>query len=305
MPMTRREFLKWQARGLALAAGGPLLLPRAAPAQARPDVAVVRGRPDAAARAAVEMLGGMAAFVRSGQKVVIKPNMSFAHPPGQATTTNPLVVQAVVSMCREAGASSVAVVDNTLNSAELCLERTGIQAACDPRGAHVQALDDPDDFRETAFPRAQSMQSNHVMRAVLEADVLIAVPVAKHHGATGVSLSMKGMMGLILDRGVMHRRHDLYTAIVDLCSFLTPALAVIDASRVLTTNGPSGPGVVERHDTVVASADMVAADAQITGMVKWYGRSVAPRQVKHIRLAHERGLGRMDVENLSVRQVEI
>jgi uncharacterized protein (DUF362 family) len=111
------------------------------------------------------------------------------------------------------------------------------------------------------------------------------------------------MMGLIYDRGIMHWRYNLSESIVDLASLLTPQLVVVDVSEALTTNGPSGPGKVIRYDQIIASRDMVAADAQAVSTVKWYGRSMKPRQVEHIRLAHERGLGRMDVENLVVRMV--
>lgn len=75
------------------------------------------------------------------------------------------------------------------------------------------------------------MKTNAVMKDVLDADVLIAAPVAKTNTSTGVSLSLKGQMGLILDRNVMHWLYDLDTAIVDLGFRLKPALAVIDASR--------------------------------------------------------------------------
>ena len=149
------------------------------------------------------------------------------------------------------------------------------------------------------------MKETDVMQDVLEADVLIAAPVAKSHGSAGVSLSMKGMMGLVYNRWVMHVRYDLHESIVDLASLLKPQLTVIDATRVLSTDGPSGPGKVLRPNTVIASHDMVAADAQAIQMFEWYGRRFAPRQVKHVRIAHERGLGRMDVENLTKKEVRL
>jgi uncharacterized protein (DUF362 family) len=149
------------------------------------------------------------------------------------------------------------------------------------------------------------MKETQVMREVLSADVLIAVPAAKAHGSTGVSLTLKGMMGLVWDRGSMHGRYDLHTAIVDLASLLRPALTIIDGSRVLSTNGPSGPGKVLTPNTIIASTDMVSADAQAVREFEWYGRRFEPRQVDHIRLAHERGLGRMDLERLDVRRERV
>ena len=96
-------------------------------------------------------------------------------------------------------------------------------------------------------------------------------------------------------------------AIVALAAFVRPKLklVVIDASRVLSTNGPGGPGKVLPMNTIIASKDMVAADAQAVKMFEWGGKRIHPKQVKHIRLAYENGLGRMDVEKLSVKQVEI
>ena len=111
------------------------------------------------------------------------------------------------------------------------------------------------------IPRATQPEMNGVMKQVLDADVLIATPVTKSHSATGVSLAMKGMMGLIYDRREFHLNLDLDEAVVDLCTILRPTLTLIDASRVLTTGGPGGPGKVLPKNKVVASTDMVAADA--------------------------------------------
>jgi uncharacterized protein (DUF362 family) len=160
-------------------------------------------------------------------------------------------------------------------------------------------------YQEAEIAGAVDMHRNSFMRDVLEADVLIAAPVAKSHSGAGVSLSLKGQMGLILDRGAMHSRYDLAPAIVDLNMRLKPNLAVIDATRVLTTGGPGGPGKVITPGEVIASADPVAADALAVASYEWYGQKLQPRQVTHIRLAHERGLGRMDVENMIIRRVAV
>jgi uncharacterized protein (DUF362 family) len=304
--MSRRGFLRYNARLLlwtaAISAG--LRLPRPAAAGEIPDIALAVGDRVPATRAAVDLLGGMGRFVKPGQKVVIKPNMSFAGGPEDATDTNPEVVRELVAMCREAGAERVRVLDHTLRREERCIE--GVQKACEVHGDDiVQAVSRSRFFKETPIPEGRQMTETDVMREVLEADVLIAAPVAKSHSGAGVSLSMKGMMGLVYNRGVMHSRYDLHESIVDLASLLKPALVVVDGSRVLSTNGPGGPGRVLKMDTIIASADMVAADAQAVAMFEWYGRKLQPRNVKHIRIAHERGLGRMDVENLRLKQVQV
>jgi uncharacterized protein (DUF362 family) len=302
----RRAFLKVNAQLLlwSAALGAGLKLPRPARAGQFPDIAVAVGHRESATRAAVDLLGGMPRFVKTGQKVVIKPNMSFGGGPDDGTDTHPDVVRELVTMCKEAGAGRVRVLDHTLRREERCIE--GIQKACEVHGDDVvQAVSRSRFFQSTAIPEGRQMTESEVMREVLEADVLIAAPTAKSHSSSGVSLSMKGMMGLVYNRGVMHSRYDLHTAIVDLASLLKPDLVVVDGSRVLSTNGPGGPGRVLRKDTIIASADMVAADAQTVAMFEWYGQKLAPHNVKHIRIAHERGLGRMDVENLKVKQTRL
>lgn len=304
--LTRREFITYQAKGALLFAAGAsgLVIPSRVLAAGEPDIAIARGGPGPATRAAVGLLGGMGAFVKPGSKVVVKPNMSFARGPESATNTDPEVVRELVAMCREAGASRVRVLDHPLRPNEECIE--GVREACRVFGDDlVQALEDEDFYREITLPQAEKFRKTEVMKEVLEADVLIAAPVAKAHSSTGVSLSLKGMMGLIQNRTIMHWRYDLSSAIVDLCTFLRPGLVVIDGTRVLTTNGPGGPGKVLKMDTIIASRDMVAADAQAIELFEWYGRKMQPRQVKHIGIAHERGLGRMDIHNLITRKVQV
>ncbi len=304
--MRRREFLALQAAatcGLA-AAGSGLLHISPALAASTPDIAVAKGSPAAATRAAVELLGGMKAYVKPGQSVVIKPNMSFANPPEMATTTHPEVVRELAAMCKEADAGSVLILDHTLRAPEICLQKTGILDACEPvQKGMVQGVDAPNFFTDADIPSGKDMRSNAFLKTVLDADVLIAAPVAKSHGSTGVSLAMKGMMGLIWDRGSMHSRYDLDESIVDLYTKLTPHLTVVDATRVLTTNGPFGPGKVITPNTVIASTDGVAADAKTVASFEWWGRRMQPNQVRHLRIAAERGLGRIDVDNLRVQEV--
>ncbi|MFP4587863.1 MAG: DUF362 domain-containing protein, partial [Desulfohalobiaceae bacterium] len=303
----RREFLSLQLKGgLCLLGGmGLMQLPRRVHAQEHPDLVEAQGGPEQATRAAVQALGGMSRFVQKGQKVVIKPNMSFDQPPEMATNTHPQVVQALAQMCRDAGASRVSVLDNPLRTAELCLVKSGIQEAAEAvDSCRVQGVQAKRDFQETKIPDGRQLSSRQVMREVLEADVLISAPVAKHHSSTGVSLSLKGMMGLINDRSEMHWRYDLHESIVDLCTLLKADLVVVDATRALTTDGPSGPGEVVQPEKIIASTDMVTADAYAVTLVKWYGRSMDPGQVKHIRLAHERGLGSMDLDNLQLEKIQ-
>jgi uncharacterized protein (DUF362 family) len=114
---------------------------------------------------------------------------------------------------------------------------------------------------------------------------------------------MKGMMGLINDRTSFHSRYDLHEAIVDMASVLKPQLVVVDGTRILSSGGPGGPGKVIPLNLVIASTDMVAADAQMVALGTWYNRPFRPDQVRHIRLAAERGLGSLDLQKLNVQNI--
>ncbi len=305
--MDRRDFLKTQAKGALLLSVGAsgILIPEPGIASSEPDIAKVKGAPAAATRAAVELLGGMQKFVKPGDRVVIKPNMSFNRTPEQASNTHPEVIRELAVMCKEAQAGKVFILDHTLASAKMCLLRSGIEEACksvDPN--MVYAINESNLYQDVPIPQAVSLNETQIIKEVLKADVLIAAPVAKSHSATGVSLSMKGMMGLIWDRWTLHRQ-GLDETIVDMCTVLKADLAVIDGSRVLSTNGPQGPGKVLKENTIIASRDMVAADACAIESFTWYGRKYKAKQVGHIREAHRRKFGRMDIENLTIKTVTI
>jgi len=305
--INRRTFLKLQAKnGLFLAASASgLFLPKLSFASTVPDIGVAKGKTIAATRAAVELIGGIKSVVKKGHKVLIKPNMSFARSPEAASNTHPDVVKTVAAMCKEAGAARVMILDHTLASGKSCIQTSGIGPACEAIDKNmVHAINDSSFFRHVTIANAKSLKQTEIAKESLKADILIAVPVAKSHSATGVSLSMKGMMGLIYNRMIMHRM-DLNETIVDLASFLKADLTIIDGTRVLSTGGPGGPGKVIRKDTIIASRDMVAADAYAVAAFEWYGKKFKPTQVRHIKLAHERGLGRADIENLKVKTISI
>jgi uncharacterized protein (DUF362 family) len=296
--ITRRKFLKVAAAGTVLTfAGKPLFTE----AKEEIDLAVISGEPASATRKALEALGGISRFVKKGQRVVLKPNMSFSRTPEFATTTHPPVVVTVAQACIEAGAQQVLVLDHTLHRAELCLERAGIREACkNIPGVHVLALQERKFFREIKIPQGKVLERVEVMKEVLDNSVLINLPVAKSHSATGVSMGIKGLMGLIWDREIFHSQVNINQALADLATVIKPQLTILDATRALTSGGPGGPGEVKKLNLVVAGIDPVAVDSYGVSLVPWYGQNFKGRQVEHLLMAHQRGLGKIDIDPLNV-----
>jgi uncharacterized protein (DUF362 family) len=296
--MTRRKFLQGAASGIALTLAGhsPFVF-----AKEDYDLAVISGEPGAATKKALEAMGGISRFVKRGQRVVLKPNMSFSRTPEFATTTHPQVVATVAQACIETGAQQVLVLDHTLHRAELCLERAGIREACkNIPGVHVLALQERKFFREIKIPRGKVLERAEVMKEVLDSPVLINIPVAKSHSATGVSMGIKGLMGLIWDRGIFHSQVNMNQALADLATAIKPQLTLLDATRALTSGGPGGPGEVKKPNLIIAGIDPVAVDSYGVSIVPWYGQNFKGRQVEHLLIAHERGLGKIDIDPLRV-----
>ena len=296
--ITRRKFLKAAAAGVALGFVGTSSF---SVTREEYDLAVISGEPVAATRKALEAMGGISRFIKKGQRVVLKPNMSFSRSPDFSATTHPIVVATVAQACIEAGAQQVLVLDHTLQRAELCLERTGIREACkNMPDVHVLALQERKFFREIKIPGGKVLESVEVVKDILDSSVLINLPVAKSHSATGVSLGMKGLMGLIWDRESFHSQYNINQAIADLGIVIKPQLTILDATRALVSGGPGGPGEVRKPNLVIAGIDPVAVDSYGVSIVPWYGQNFKTRQVDHLLAAYQRGLGKIDIDQLKI-----
>ncbi|MGI6375290.1 MAG: DUF362 domain-containing protein [Anaerolineae bacterium] len=265
-------------------------------------LAVVRGAdPAALVRAAVDALGGMARFCQPGYDVIIKPNICVAyHSFEYAATTNPEVVAALVALCLEAGAERVRVMDFPFGgTAEAAYAISGIGPAVEAAGGQMEVMT-PLKFRDVDLAQGQDLKRCKIYQDALDADLLINVPIAKHHSMAGLTLGMKNLMGLIQDRPAMHR--NFRQRLPDLASVLKPALTVIDAVRILLRNGPTGGSLddVRQTNTIIASHDIVAADAYATRLF-----DQSPEQISYIVAGAEMGLGTADLASVQVRELDI
>lgn len=315
---SRREFLRLLALGAGSAAAAQFLsacgtaasqsvktrMPAPTPAPGSTYLAVARGGddPEALVRRAVEALGGIGRFVPKGAKVLIKPNLCISGRSYEyAVTTNPWVVGALVALCREAGAARILVFDNpTTGSSEDAFASSGIARQVSAAGGEVEYVAAMK-FSRVDLPGAQWLKQSTIYGEVLKADVLINVPIAKHHNLTGLTIGMKNQLGALRDRPEVHA--SIQHKLVDLSAFLRPTLTVIDAVRILTANGPTGGSLddVQKLDTVIATHDPVAADAYATRLFGW----ADPNRLLNVKYGAEQGIGRNDLENLTVEEISV
>ncbi len=300
--ITRREFIKIGA-GAALVT----LLPKtliSAEKKDMPVIGVAEGDNSKLVKAAVDLVGGIDKFMKPGDVVCIKPNLSFASNIDCGATTSPDIVRQMVQLCLDAGASRIIVLDHTIHEATLCVERSRIEEAIIDKKVSLVTLQQERQYAEVDVPNGTELNKIHVAKAIQNADLLVNMPTAKSHSATGVSLGLKGLMGLIWDRGYLHRVN-IDRAIAELGTVIKPELTVIDATRALTTGGPGGPGKTVVLNKVVAGIDPIAVDSYTVGLAQWYKKSWTGKQVKHIRAAADLGLGEIDTANMQIKQAKV
>ena len=293
--MDRRQFLK--LLGLSPLYSNFLL--REALAAEKSLVAIADDRDYSQATIkAINALGGMRRFVRPGNVVVVKPNIGWDRTPEQAANTHPLVVRAVVSEALRAGASKVKVFDRSCNDPRRCYVTSGIAAAL--RGMKNVDLKHIEEERFKAVRlNGRTLREWDLYDEALSADVFINVPVAKHHGLTGLTLGLKNIMGVMGgNRGSIHKYID--SALADINAVLKSQLTVIDATRILTAHGPQGgePRDVKILNKVLASSDIVAADAVAT---TFFG--LRPEAISTTVAAYRRGLGEMKMSGIRIIKV--
>ncbi len=300
--MERRRFLKIAAAagaGLAVpGVAGPLV--RMAEAVAPPDLAVAHGAsPAAVTKAAIDALGGIKRFVSRGDIVVVKPNIAWDRVPEQAGNTNPEVVATVVKLCYEAGAKKVKVFDRTVNDPRRCYVQSGIDAAVRAVEGDIQFVDERK-FRDMEI-KGEALKTWPLYTEVFEADKVINVPIAKHHGSAKLTLSMKNWMGVMGgSRRIIHQKLD--ESLADLAMKMKPTLTILDAVRILTDNGPQGGDLkdVKKLDTVIAGVDQVVIDSYGATLFGMKGSDLG-----YVRIAAQRGFGQMDLNKLKIRKIQL
>jgi uncharacterized protein (DUF362 family) len=242
----------------------------------------------------------MKRFVGRGDVVWVKANIAWDRTPELAANTNPAVVATIVRLCLEAGAKAVKVGDNPCHQLEKTYVSSGIPAAAEAAGAQIVHVDRRR-FRKTAIG-GKRVKSLLMYPEILDADVLINVPIAKHHRRAGLTLCMKNHMGVMDNRAPFHQA--IPECLVDLTRFMKPrtALNVLDCVRVLDDHGPAGGDLadVKLKTTVAAGVDPVALDAFGAELM---GRK--PRDIESVVQGDEAGLGTINYRSLEPREIDV
>ena len=263
-------------------------------------VAIKGGEADAMFDQAIAAMGGMQAFVKKGQKVVLKPNIGWDVTPERAGNTNPALVKRVIEHCLEAGAKEVYVFDNTCDKWDKCYASSGIEKAVKEAGGKIAPGNTENYYQEVQIPDGKKLKTAKVHELILDSDVFINMPILKSHSSSRLTICMKNLMGVVWDRGYWHR-NDLHQCIADYATYVKkPTLNIVDAYRVMMKNGPRGVSEadVTLMKSLIISPDIVAAD---TAATKMFG--ITPDDVPYIGIADSMGVGTMALDKLNVHRI--
>lgn len=304
MKKDRRKFLRFSAVSLLASLAAPY---RKAFAQTKnsnaasfPELVALReGSPAQMFEIGIAALGGMERFVRPGQTVLIKPNIGWNKTPADGANTSPDLVGKITELVVKAGAAKVSVFDNTCNDMRSCYENSGIEEAVKKAGGRMYPGDIEKYYRKVSIPGAKILKSAQVHDLYLDSDVIINVPVLKHHVSTRMTCGLKNLMGVVWDRRFWHRE-GLNQCIADFGLLKKINLTVVDAYNVMLRNGPRG---ISANDLVqkrmqLLSADPVLAD---TAAAKILGASI--EEVKYITLAESFGYGSKELVDRRIKRI--
>jgi len=269
-------------------------------------VAVMGGEPEEMFKRGIAEMGGMGKFVKSGQKVTIKPNIGWNKTPELAGNTNPKLVSEIIRQCFSAGAKEVTVFDHTCDDWIKCYKNSGIEDATKAAGAKIVPAHEESYYRNISLPKGKKLKNAKIHQAILDCDVWINVPILKSHGGANLSISMKNHMGIVWDRGVFHS-NDLQQSIADICSLDKKAiLNVVDAYRVMKTNGPQGRSLADvvNPKGLFISQDIIAVD---TAAAKFFNqiREMPLENVGHLANGQALNIGTMDLDNLNISRIKM
>jgi len=210
----------------------------------------------------LENIGGMNAFVKPGQKVLLKPNVLAGLSPDKAVTTHPAIITAVAELVKESGGIVFLGDSPGIGSFESAMKSTGIGKVVEDLGIILA-----DFSNEHKFECEENVIGKHIKlaQAVADADVIISLPKLKTHVQMTMTCAVKNQYGLVvgMQKGEYHfrleNREALANLMIDINRIAKPALAICDAIEAMEGEGPSG-GTPRNLGIVLASADLSALD---------------------------------------------
>lgn len=229
--------------------------------------------------------------VLSAEKpVLIKPNYINAKHPSTGITTDSRVIEGIVKFLNQHETKEIIVGEGSgFADTFEAFRIAGVDSLAEKWNIKLVDLN-KDEFVEIYPPNPLALKKVKIAKTALES-IIISVPKLKLHRITGVTLSLKNMMGAMKPKGSMHMH--LNKNIVDLASIIKPSIAVIDG--IIAGEGHETRGNPVKMDLVITGTDPVAVDSVGAAVM-----GVSPTKVEHLCLAEKKGLGTCDLNQIKV-----
>jgi uncharacterized protein (DUF362 family)/ferredoxin len=252
----------------------------------------------AGVRAVLEPLGGMGAFVKRGDRVLLKPNLLSGKHPDRCVTTHPAIVKAVAQLVQEAGGVPAIGDSPSVGSLRRVAAQAGIAEVADEVGCPLV------EFKKVAAIQtgeAYTFRRFELATAVLEADVVVNLPKVKTHNVTLLTLGVKNTFGCIpgMRKAQWHLKagtdHSYFAGMLaELCQIVKPALTIVDGVIGMEGEGPSS-GDPRPLGLILAGENPHALDTTICRVI-----GVPPEELHTIQAAQQRGFEGTNPEQIEV-----
>ncbi|RPI73241.1 MAG: DUF362 domain-containing protein [Desulfobacteraceae bacterium] len=253
-------------------------------------------RVEKAVRLLVDALGGIDAFVKPGQKVLLKPNLLGAYDREQRVTTDPAVVRAVAKLVLEAGGIPFIGDSPALHSFKKSAQQAGLAGVAEELKIELVELSTP---RIAPVPADSVFKKIEIAAQALDADVIINLPKLKTHSQMLLTLGVKNLFGTVVGqrKGEWHYmagvdRDTFVDLHLDIYQTVKPSLTILDGVWAMEGNGPSN-GRPRHLGLIAASRDAVSLDVCICHVL---GASL--HSFPLYRAARKRGIGETDLQKM-------
>jgi len=230
--------------------------------------------------------------VKPDDRVLIKPNCVSTKLPDTGVTTDSKVVEPIIEFLREKGVHDIVIGEGGNPGTNKTFKITGLKDLADRQGVELVNLN-KDKWEEFPIPGSVAMNKVKIARTVLDCDRIINVPKLKIHHMAQVTLSLKNLMGVVVDKRGKLMHHRLHEKIVDLASLFKPALNVVDG--IVGAEMDEVVGSPVESNVIIAGVDMVSVDAIGSAVM-----GLDPLTVKHVQQAAGRGLGISSLNHIDV-----
>ncbi len=223
-------------------------------------------------------IGGIERFVKKGDRVFIKPNICVPKSYETGTTTNPYLIERLIRLLKD--------ITGNIQIGDGPIPAFGRLFSVNHPLIYDIAKKYDIDVIDLNYADKKIVGSFAISAPLLEADVIINMPVLKTHVRAGISCSLKNMMGAVPLRlkHEMHK-HGLDNRIVELAKTIRPHLNIVDAVICQEGDGPTN-GTPKKLGLVIAGDNQVAVDGLCCKIM-----GINPQGILHLKWAEKEKIG--------------